>query len=79
MDEARKLLSSDIQYFDDIYRTLADADAVVILTEWNAYRGLDPARVLTTMKGNTFIDLRNIYEPEQMRTAGFNYTCIGRP
>jgi UDPglucose 6-dehydrogenase len=79
MDEARKVLPDAIRYCDDIYLTLKNADAVVILTEWNAYRGLDPEHVLQTMKGNVFIDLRNIYEPRHMRAAGFNYTCIGRP
>ena len=78
MEEARSWLPSSIVYKDDIYATLQDADALVLLTEWNAYRGLDLARIKSLMRGNIFIDLRNIYEPEEMKRAGFNYVCVGR-
>ncbi|VAX13845.1 UDP-glucose 6-dehydrogenase, partial [hydrothermal vent metagenome] len=44
----------------------------------NAYRGLDMNEVKKRMKGNAFIDLRNVYEPETMKEAGFEYVCIGR-
>ena len=78
MEEARRLLPSEVIYCDDIYETLADADATVLLTEWNAYRGLDLSRVLETMRGNVFIDLRNVYEPDEMRAVGFEYVGVGR-
>ena len=78
MDEAKTLLPDSIVYYNDIYQTLEDVDAVVLMTEWNAYRGLDLKRVLNTMHGKVFIDLRNVYEPEQMKNAGFDYYCIGR-
>ena len=55
-----------------------DADAVVLLTEWNQYRGLNLAEVREAMAGDIFIDLRNVYEKETMRKAGFNYVCVGR-
>ncbi|MCP5155645.1 MAG: UDP-glucose/GDP-mannose dehydrogenase family protein [Ectothiorhodospiraceae bacterium] len=78
MEEARKLLPSGIEYAGDIYETFRDADAVVLLTEWNAYRGLDLARIRKAMRGKVFIDLRNVYEPADMRKAGFEYVCVGR-
>jgi UDPglucose 6-dehydrogenase len=76
--EAKPLLPKDITYVDGVYETLEGADAVVLLTEWNAYRGLDLERVKGLMKGRVFIDLRNVYEPETMRSAGFDYTGVGR-
>ena len=76
--EAKPLLPESIEYVDDIYQTLEGADAVVLMTEWNQYRGLDMAEVKQRMKGNTFIDLRNVYEPEAMEQYGFLYTCVGR-
>ncbi|MCG8324215.1 MAG: UDP-glucose/GDP-mannose dehydrogenase family protein [Thiotrichales bacterium] len=76
--EAKPLLPDDVVYCDSIYQTFEGADAVILMTEWNAYRGLDLRRILSTMKGDTFIDLRNVYEPELMKEIGFNYTCVGR-
>ena len=78
MEEAKKLLPSQVEYCDDIYDTVNGADAVVLMTEWNAYRGLDFDRLKERMNSNVFIDLRNVYEPETMRSKGFAYTCIGR-
>ena len=78
MYEARAVLPESVLYFDDIYAALTGADAVVLLTEWNAYRGMDLARVRELMRGNVFLDLRNVYEPDAMRAAGFDYHCVGR-
>ncbi|MDE0284308.1 MAG: UDP-glucose/GDP-mannose dehydrogenase family protein [Gammaproteobacteria bacterium] len=78
MPEARALLPDSVLYFDDIYAALSGADAVVLMTEWNTYRGMDLERIKRTLRGNVFIDLRNVYEPELMRTAGFDYHCVGR-
>lgn len=78
MAEARALLPDSVLYFDDIYAALSGADAVVLMTEWNAYRGMDLDRIKRTLRGNVFIDLRNVYEPELMRAAGFDYFCVGR-
>lgn len=78
MNEAKALLPETIQYFDDIYATLERVDAVIILTEWNMYRGLDLERIRDNMQGKVFLDLRNIYEPARMRELGFEYYCIGR-
>ena len=78
MLEAKTLLPESVLYFDEVYAALAGADAAVLMTEWNAYRGMDLDRVKKTMRGNVFIDLRNVYEPELMRGAGFDYVCVGR-
>ena len=78
MPEAKTLLPESVLYFDEIYAALAGADAAVLMTEWNAYRGMDLDRIKKTMRGNVFIDLRNVYEPELMRAAGFDYVCVGR-
>jgi UDPglucose 6-dehydrogenase len=78
MEEAKKLLPAGIQYFDSIYETFENADAVVLMTEWNLYRGLDLAKVKSLMKGNVFVDLRNVYEKPTMEEHGFEYYCVGR-
>ena len=62
----------------DPYEAAQDADAVVIVTEWDAFRALDMKRVRQGARGNLLVDLRNIYEPAEMRAAGFEYTSIGR-
>ncbi len=78
IDEAENLLPDSILYFDSIYEAIHSADAVVLMTEWNQYRGLDLEKVKATMKGNVFVDLRNVYERSMMEKAGFNYYCVGR-
>jgi UDPglucose 6-dehydrogenase len=78
MDAAAHLLS-DVHYCVDAYDTMADADALVIITEWNEFRALDLARVRAAMKAPVMIDMRNIYEPRNMAEAGFSYHSLGRP
>ena len=78
MQEARQYLPSDVHYCDDMYEVCTGADAVVVLTEWNAYRGMDLARVKRSLKGTVFIDLRNVYERATLEDLGFSYYCIGR-
>lgn len=78
MEAAAPLLPDSIRYHDDVYDAIANADAMVIMTEWNQYRGLDLTRVRSLMRGAVIVDLRNVYEREQMRDAGFEYYCVGR-
>ncbi len=78
MEEARKLLPDEVEYCVDAYGTFDGADAVVLMTEWNAYRGLDLEEMRSRMRGDTFIDLRNVYEPDEMRRVGLDYHCVGR-
>ena len=63
---------------DDLYAALLDADAVVLMTEWNVYRGMDLGRARRAMHGDVFVDLRNVYEPDMMREHGFQYIGVGR-
>jgi UDPglucose 6-dehydrogenase len=76
--EARALLPAAIDYRDDPYAALEGADALVLLTEWNEYRGLDLAEVKRRMAGRVVVDLRNVYEPRRMAAEGFEYHSIGR-
>ena len=76
-NEARKLLSG-IEYCDDSYAAMDGADVMAILTEWNEFRALDFDRVKALLKTPLIVDLRNVYEPEMMRQAGFTYVCVGR-
>jgi UDPglucose 6-dehydrogenase len=78
MVEAAKLLP-DLTYCGDAYETMGGADALVILTEWNAFRALDLGRVKSLLTAPLVIDLRNIYQPEEMAAAGLSYVSVGRP
>tara|TARA_R110002124_G_scaffold72500_5_gene193984 strand:- start:2259 stop:3563 length:1305 start_codon:yes stop_codon:yes gene_type:complete len=78
MDEAARELPDTIEYTDDIDTLVSDADAIVLMTEWNQYRGLDLGRLKTLMRGDVFVDLRNVYDKEWMLEHGFNYSCVGR-
>ena len=78
MDEAKKLLEN-IDYCDDAYKTLPNADVLVIVTEWNVFRALDMEKVKDLLKSPILVDMRNIYEPKIMRKLGFTYVSVGRP
>lgn len=78
MDEALRMLP-DIKWCKDSYEAMEGADALVIITEWNAFRGLDFERVKSLLRKPVLVDLRNIYNPEDMANAGIDYHCLGRP
>ena len=78
MEEARASLGG-VTFCDDVYETMIGADALVILTEWNQFRGLDLERMKALLKQPVMVDLRNIYGPQAMADAGFSYSSIGRP
>jgi len=75
--EAMKVLP-DVTYADDEYAAVTGADALVFVTEWNQFRALDMKRIRDLMKTPKIADLRNIYEPEDMREFGFQYVGVGR-
>ena len=77
MREAAKLMP-DIAYCDNEYTAIADADALIILTEWNEFRALDLARIRQMLRQPLIFDFRNIYEPAEMAKFGFDYHSIGR-
>jgi UDPglucose 6-dehydrogenase len=76
--EQAKLVLDDVAYFTDPYEAIAGADAVAIVTEWNAFRALDLGRVRSLLKAPVFVDLRNIYTPEEVTAAGLAYHGVGR-
>jgi len=77
MSEARHYLP-DIEYAIDEYDAIKGADALVIITEWNQFRALDMEKVKSLLNSPKIADLRNIYEPEDMREIGFEYVGVGR-
>jgi UDPglucose 6-dehydrogenase len=64
---------------DSAYSAIDGADAVVIVTEWDAFRALDLGRVKQLLKAPILVDLRNVYDPAEVRAAGFSYVSVGRP
>jgi UDPglucose 6-dehydrogenase len=78
IDEAKHWLDSNVEFAEDEYDAIENADALVIITEWNQFRALDMNRVKELLKAPKIADLRNIYEPADMRELGFEYIGVGR-
>lgn len=78
IEEARHCLDTGVEFAADEYEAIRDADALVIVTEWNQFRALDMKRVKELLKAPKIADLRNIYEPSDMRAMGFEYVGVGR-
>ncbi len=77
MEQARPLMNK-VEFCNDPYQCVAGAQALVIVTEWDAFRALDMKRVKAALAQPVVIDLRNIYRPEEMRRLGFTYASVGR-
>jgi len=68
-----------VEWCEDPYQAAAEADVLVLLTEWNEFRALDLGRLAQSMRGKRMADLRNIYNPADARDAGFSeYVAVGR-
>ncbi len=78
MEQAAKIMHN-ITYAKDTYDCVDGADAVVLITEWDAFRALDMKRIRNALRGNVFVDLRNVYRPADMAALGFIYESVGRP
>ncbi len=78
MAAARDLVEN-VTFAESAYGVAEGADAVVLVTEWNEFRSLDLERLKSAMASPTFIDLRNVYRPHEMRRHGFTYVSVGRP
>ncbi|OLO42346.1 UDP-glucose 6-dehydrogenase [Alkalihalophilus pseudofirmus] len=76
--ENAKTIIKPLQTSDHLYDTVKDADAVLILTEWNEIKGLDLAKVKELMRGNVIVDGRNVFDLETVNQHGFYYDSIGR-
>ena len=77
IETARRILPG-IEYCEDEYEAARGSDVLVVVTEWNQFRRLDMQRLKEVMREPNIVDLRNIYEPETMRSEGFNYLGMGR-
>ncbi|MBX7539912.1 UDP-glucose dehydrogenase family protein [Qipengyuania sphaerica] len=71
-------LMPEVTMVEEPYAAIKDADAIAIVTEWDAFRALDLGRVKELAKAPVLVDLRNIYRPDEVRAAGFEYSSIGR-
>jgi UDPglucose 6-dehydrogenase len=77
MEQAKQILA-DVTYCQGPYDCVEEADAVVIITEWEQFRALDLERVRDLMACPVMVDLRNVYRPEDVKKYGFAYTSVGR-
>ncbi len=79
LGEARKVFGERVRYCRNSYEALEDADALLLVTEWNEFRHPDFGRMKSLMKRPVIFDGRNQYDPKEMRNLGFLYFAIGRP
>ncbi len=77
MENARRQLDG-VTLCPDPYELARDADAVILVTEWNEFKQLDLPRIAGLMRQRVFIDGRNVYDPRAMRELGFEYRGVGR-
>jgi UDPglucose 6-dehydrogenase len=78
MHETKRRVGDRITYADSSYDALAEADALVVVTDWNEYRHPDFARIKAALKSPVIVDGRNLYDTRKMRALGFTYSSIGR-
>jgi UDPglucose 6-dehydrogenase len=78
MDEARRRLASTIDFAENAYEALRDADALAIMTDWNEYRHPDFERMRSLLRRPLVVDGRNLYSPAKLQQLGIEYHSIGR-
>ncbi len=76
--EQARLVLTDVDYAGDAYGCVAGADVTVLMTEWEAFRGLDLDRIARSMARPVIVDLRNVYRPDEMARRGIAYSSVGR-
>ena len=77
--ELAKPLMPEVTMAANTYAAIEGSDAVVIVTEWDAFRALDFERIKRIAKAPVLVDLRNVYDPGEVRAKGFAYSSVGRP
>jgi UDPglucose 6-dehydrogenase len=77
-EEASQVYLDNVTYCEDAYEAAEGADALLLITGWNEFKQLDMQRLHAAMRGSVFVDGRNIYDPEEMKKAGFDYAGVGR-
>lgn len=78
IDNARTAIKADVRYFSDHIECVDNAEALLVLTEWNEYRTFDPKKLKKHFKGRVIFDGRNIWNPSDIKTSGYDYFGIGR-
>lgn len=78
VQEAKKVFGDRIEYSHNQYDILANADALVVITDWSEYRNPDFERIKSALKNPLVVDGRNLYKPDRMASAGFRYIPLGR-
>jgi UDPglucose 6-dehydrogenase len=76
--EAKRRLDGRVEFAENSYEALRDADALAVLTDWNEYRHPDFERIRSLLRRALIVDGRNLYTPEKMQRLGFEYHSIGR-
>jgi UDPglucose 6-dehydrogenase len=78
MDNVKKLLGDTIQFSENQYDALMDADALIVATEWNEFRTPDFSQITTSLKNKVIFDGRNLFDLQQIAQLGFHYESVGR-
>jgi UDPglucose 6-dehydrogenase len=78
MENFRNQVKAPVEYGKNAYDAASGADAIVLVTEWNEFRELDFERLKSRMRGNVFVDCRNVYTPSRVEAEGFVYESFGR-
>ncbi|WP_294256430.1 UDP-glucose/GDP-mannose dehydrogenase family protein [uncultured Sphingomonas sp.] len=78
VEQASKMLT-DVAFVENPYAAAEGSDALVIVTEWDAFRALDLTRIKNSLNSPVLVDLRNIYPPAELERAGLRYTGVGKP
>jgi len=78
IETTKTIVGNKITYAKDAYEVAEKADVVVLVTEWNEFKELDLGRIKESMKGNLFVDGRNMYDSNEIKNAGFVYIGVGR-
>jgi UDPglucose 6-dehydrogenase len=71
-------LGDKIQYADNMYAALKDADVLAVLTEWGEFKSLDLAQAAQLMRHKNIVDCRNLFDGNEAKKNGFNYKGIGK-
>ncbi len=78
MENVKRIYGDKVEFCANQYDALQNADALLVVTEWNVFRTPDFTQIANTLKNNVIFDGRNVYDPQQMQDLGFHYESIGR-
>ena len=78
LDNAKKLLGDKINYAQDAYEAVKDADVVAVLTEWDDFKGLDLSKIAALMRTKNIVDCRNLWDKAKAQSLGFSYRGVGK-